>query len=115
MKKRIFTQYIHNEEVEFKFGRYASGELAISMVDPVTGEPIGKVTVSAEPYGCEVIDHNKQIYLKDYGENAGMLKAMRDAGVIKESPTHTRMMGSVVVYICDLTDETINALKEAKV
>lgn len=110
MKKIINTRYIKDEMCEVRFGRYASGELAISLHDSQHGEPVAKVTVSAEPYGCPEIDHDKEIYLKDYSENAGMLTAMRSAGIIS-GITKVYSMASVEVYRCTLTDEAITEMQ----
>lgn len=110
MKKIINTRYIKDELCEIRFGRYPTGELAISLHDSAHGEPIAKVTVSAEPYDCPVIDHDKEIYLKDYSENIGMLEAMRVTGIITKA-THCYPMARVEVYRCTLTEEAITEMQ----
>ena len=109
MNKHIKAKYI-DEDCEVTFGRYASGEIAIQLLCPITGEPWAKVTASCVPYGLPEVDYNKEIYLKDYAENQGMRAAMHDAGLIEAVVSHVAF-GRVTMCKCTLTQEAITELQ----
>lgn len=63
-----------------RFGRYASGEIAIEILDDAA-EPQCVATVSLVPYGAS---HPGEygVWLKGYSENDGVPKALVDAGIV---------------------------------
>ncbi|WP_205679000.1 hypothetical protein [Aquisphaera insulae] len=77
--------------------QYGNGRPALQLIDADDGSPIATATVNLPdvPLG------KNQVAIKDYGENAGMLKALAEAGIVK--PTgQTIPSGYVEVPICEL-------------
>ena len=70
-------------DCELKFSQYANRRVAISLVDAHTGEPVATATVNvpdaACPSGC--------VFIKDWGDNAGVLAALTAAGVVRDAGT----------------------------
>lgn len=60
-------------------GRYGDGRTALSLVDAEDGGPVATVTVAVpgEPLADD------EVVVKDHGENAGLLRALVDAGVVE--------------------------------
>jgi hypothetical protein len=65
---------------EVRFGRYASGELAIAIVND--GEMQARATVCLEGWGVDAASDG-HVWVKTWSENEGMDRALADAGVIE--------------------------------
>jgi hypothetical protein len=76
---------------------YGNGRPALQLVDASDGEPIATATVNLPdlPAGPN------QVFIKDYSENEGMLKALTEAGVVKPTGETVRS-GFVEVPVCEL-------------
>lgn len=64
-----------------KFGRYASGELAIQIMNDLDGTPEAKATVSLVPYGAPE-PGEFGVWLKGWSENEGIPEALAKAGIV---------------------------------
>jgi hypothetical protein len=79
---RIKTAYLDDDAILRK-GRYVDGSTALVLDDAVTGERLAKVTVCMAEYGLTPTNE-RHVFVKDYAENEGMLKALQAAGVLGE-------------------------------
>ena len=79
-------------------GVYANGRKALALVDVVSREPIANATVNLPEHDCG----DDEIFVKDWSENASMVDALLDAGLI-EFPHGAESSGYVVVPRCRLT------------
>lgn len=77
----LHTAYV-NEEAILKKGRYADGSTALVAYSAL-GEVLSKCTVCLDEYGEKPRDA-EHVFIKDYSENEGMLKALQDAGIVGE-------------------------------
>ena len=62
-----------------QFSHYHDDNLRISLVDLVNGSPVATATVNIEG----VILASNEVCIKDYEENEGMLKALKNAGIVE--------------------------------
>ena len=76
---------------------YDNGRLAIRLVDWATNELVATATVNVP----EVHLDNDEVLIKDWGENEGMLQALEDAGICKQTGRIARY-GLVVARACKL-------------
>ena len=83
MRLHIQTAYLDDDAV-LKKGRYADGSTALALYDAETGEMLGKATVCLVDYGHTPRDE-RHVFIKEYAENAGMLKALQAAGIVGPS------------------------------
>lgn len=97
-------------EVLINFFRYQSGELGI-LITSIHNEPFAKATVSAEPYGAPQVDHDAEVWVKDYSENEGVLETLVACGVLQPA-SGEHQLGQATLFKCALTDK---AIAEAKV
>lgn len=80
MRLHIRTAYL-DEDAVLKKGRYADGSTALALFDAETGEMLSKATVCMVDYG-ETPRSEHYVFIKDYGENEGMVNALFAANVI---------------------------------
>lgn len=73
---RIKTKYI-NEEAHVVLGQYANGALAIQLISEI-GEPLSTATVNLP----DRVPAEGNIFIKNYRENEGMAKALKDAQIV---------------------------------
>ena len=64
---------------EMQLNRYTNGNKCISLVDTRDGGPVATATVNIE--GVELPAN--EVMIKDYSENKGMLRALRDSKVVE--------------------------------
>ncbi len=64
-----------------KMDKYTNGRPAISLIDANDGGSVSRATVNLPN---EVVAAN-HVFIKDYSENAGMMQALTDAGVVKDT------------------------------
>lgn len=91
-----------------RFGRYASGEIAIEIHDEAH-EPQCVATVSLVPYG---VPHPGEygVWLKGYSENDGVPKALHDAGIVTLTGRR-HLSGYAEAEHAELTERTRSALE----
>lgn len=77
----VTTKYI-DDEVYFQLGRYQDNSIAIKISLAMTGEPMGVATVCLAQYKEKPAEGN--VFIKDWGENEGMLKGLQDAEIVGE-------------------------------
>ena len=77
--------------------QYENDRPALQLVDAEDGSPIAKATVNLPdtPAGPN------QVFVKDWSENAGILRALTEAGVVKPTGETVRS-GFVDVAVCEL-------------
>jgi hypothetical protein len=78
----IKTAYIDDDAVIRK-GKYGDGSTALVLDDAVTGERLAKITVCMQDYDLKPTNE-RHVFVKDYAENEGMLKALQAAGIVSE-------------------------------
>lgn len=91
-------------DCEVACGHYANGRLAIVLLDRRDGSPVATATVNVVE--LDGILQEDQVFVKDYGENEGMMAALKAADVVE--PT-----GDVVV-IGWVTAKVARVLGEAR-
>ena len=85
------------EELTIHLHKYAIGHNnRLDLVDSM-GMPIITATTNVEHIDLE----ENEVLIKDYGENEGILKAFKKAGIIS-NVTERITQGHVTLYICDL-------------
>jgi len=84
------------EECNVEFGQYVNGRIAIDLICQ-TGERMARATVNDDMPSLA----DDEVAIKDYSENAGMLKALQAAGVVGE-PLRYIASGFVQIPICRL-------------
>lgn len=102
-----------------KYGVYNNGRMAIELFDAFDHEPIAKATVNVPNIQLA----QKEIIIKAYSENEGMLDALEKAGVIKKTGRAVPLgafgvFGDIVEYIpfevnkvtIAVIDQSINGL-----
>jgi hypothetical protein len=77
---RIITAYLNDQVVIYR-GQYVDGSTALVLRDADTGELVAKATVCMEAYGEKPRD-NQHVFIKDYSENVGLLKALQHAAIV---------------------------------
>jgi hypothetical protein len=85
---------------------YGNERRAIELIDAEDGEPIATASVNLP----DEILHENCIFIKDYAENAGMVIALIEAGIILkyvQSVAHTGYV-SIASYL--LTEEAMERL-----
>jgi hypothetical protein len=84
-------------ECRLEFRKYFDGHTAIMLVDANNGGEVAMATVNVP----EVQLKANQILIKDYSENAGMLDALSEAGIVKPTGEFVHF-GFVAIPVCDL-------------
>jgi len=81
----------------FKFGRYKSGRVQMSLVDVEDGMPICSATLNIEELKYE----DPQIIIKDYRENEGLYAVLYTANIV--GPIIKGIdIGFETAYLCEL-------------
>ena len=102
-KKVIF----HGWECRLEFHKYFDGHTAIMLVDANNGEEVAMATVNVP----EVQLKAHHILIKDYSENAGMLEALSEAGIVKPTGEFVHS-GYVAIPVCELLVQPHQELSE---
>lgn len=77
------TEYWHCDAAMLRFGgNYHDGSTALFVVDAVTGEELSKATICMSAIGERPAAGH--VFIKNYGENGGVLEALKKAGVVGE-------------------------------
>ena len=93
------TVMFYGEECTVQRGGYGNGNTALQLW---TDEgPMATATVNLE----DVLPKDKA-YIKDYGENTGMLDALMEAGIV-EAVIGQKQSGFVLIPLCVLNLEGI--------
>lgn len=84
-------KYEYDGEIEFKghkykldFGRYKNDRLAITLIDVETGDDDITVTVNLPDENIDPKNIDQEIAIKDYSENEGILKVLKDAEIVSD-------------------------------
>ena len=85
---------------------YGNGNKAIQLIDAEDGDPVATATVNLVE---EQIDEDL-VFVKDYSENSGMVKALTMAGIIIPQEIHTVQTGYVWVSAYKLTKTALDQL-----
>jgi hypothetical protein len=91
------TKYINAADAQLYVGHYHDGSLALVLKE--AGEVLCKATVCMS--ASDAIPERGHVFVKDWGENEGVLAALQDAGVIGPS-LHTVASGYVEAHHCKL-------------
>ncbi len=86
--------------VEIKAGQYEGGRLALTLFDTEDGIPVAIVTVNVPSVDLE----KDEIIIKDYSENEGVLKFMKDNELAVDTGK-TIPLGSIEFNIAKITDK----------
>ncbi len=97
---QLNARYVH-APADLRKGRYGDGSIALQATSEY-GEPLCKPTVCLIDYGEKPAAGN--VFVRDYGENEGMLKALQDAGIIGTTVREVPY-GFVTAYECPLIGE----------
>jgi hypothetical protein len=84
-------KYKYDGEITFKgrkykldFGRYKNDRLAITLIDVKTGDDDITVTVNLPDENIDPKNIDQEIAIKDYSENEGILKVLKDAEIVSD-------------------------------
>jgi hypothetical protein len=77
--RKVVKVMFQGQEFEVEHRHYPNGRRAIVLVDAVDREQAAVATVNLpdEPLAPD------EVFIKDYSENAGMLRALEGAGVVR--------------------------------
>ena len=84
---------------ETAYASEAGGSKAIYLVDAADGEPVATATVNVEGVSEKLPD--REVLIKDYSENEGMLEALARAGLVEDTGRRVRT-GYVAVPVARL-------------
>lgn len=93
----IRTKYI-NQPALLSLGEYENGATALSLFDPVDGEPLAVATVNLP----HEVPAPGNVFIKNYSENEGMVDTLVRAGVIG-SPIRFLDAGYVTEGVAEAT------------
>lgn len=85
---------------------YLNGSKAIKLIDKDDHSPVATATVNV----VEEKLPEDLIFIKDYSENTGMVKALTMAGIIIPKEIHTVQSGHVWISAYKLTETALNQL-----
>ena len=94
---------------EVQLNHYTNGNKAISLVDTRDGSPVATATVNLE--GVELSAN--EVMIKDYSENKGMLRALRDSKVV-ENIVDVIQSGYVDIPVVTLSKSMMERFKNEK-
>ena len=83
------------EECTIEWQQYAEGGVAMQLW--CEEGPMGKATVCMPGYKLK----DNEVIIKDYAENSGMLKALVEAGVVRDTG-EVAPSGYIVGNVCEL-------------
>ncbi len=99
---RLNTKYVHGAMADVGKARYGDGSIAL-LATGEDGTPLCKPTVCLTDYDEKPADGN--VFVKDYGENEGMLKGLQDAGIIGDAIRSIGYGLGGIAYECPLIRE----------
>jgi hypothetical protein len=87
------------EECEVEFKSYTNGRTAIQLWSFAEGFPesMGTATVNIDSYPLK----DKEVLIKDWAENSGILKALINGGIIRDTGKFVST-GYVQANVCEL-------------
>ena len=94
---------------EMQLSHYTNGNKAISLVDTRDGSAVATATVNIE--GVELSPN--EVMVKDYSENEGMLRALRDSKVV-ENIVDVMQSGYVDIPVVTLSKSMMERFKNEK-
>ena len=91
-------------------GTYYNGDdnKAITLIDSKSKQPIATATINMPDMRLPA----NTVFIKDYSENTGMVKALVEAGIIHDKVMYTLQSTFVNVSAYSLTNKAINKLWE---
>jgi hypothetical protein len=89
---------------KMELGRYPNGNLAISLVDIVSGQPVATATKNI----TGVVLGPGESCIKDYSENEGMVNALRKAGVV-DSVAYAVKINHVEIPVVRFSAEAVES------
>lgn len=99
---KVSTKYVQEDNARLIFGRYQDGSIAMLLDESETGERLFTATVCLASYGEKPSEGN--VFIKDYSENEGVLKALQEASVVGPV-VRSVPAGFATVYECKLLVE----------
>ena len=94
---------------EMQLSHYTNGNKAISLVDTRDGSAVATATVNVD--GVELSPN--EVMIKDYSENKGMLRALRDSKVV-ENIVDVIQSGYVDIPVVTLSKSMMERFKNEK-
>ena len=93
-----------NEKLTVVKKKYLNGQHCLELFDEM-GMPFMKATAAiedfkAEPY-LQFLNNENTVFIKNYSENQGILDALVDAGIVKDTGL-TMSSGFTKLNICEL-------------
>lgn len=73
------TKYSSGDTVVLRKGRYGDESTALQVFSEI-GEPLCTPTICLQGYGEKPLPGN--VFIKDYSENEGVLKALQNTGIV---------------------------------
>lgn len=102
--KVAFKNWLGSWTCRLTFHTYANnGRLCLRLQDWETGEPIAAATINLPDVKLE----GREIAIKDYSENQGMVEALISAGVIARPHAEVQIGGGLFARIAMLADDII--------
>lgn len=108
--KDFKTAHLHSTDVLIRPARYQDTKnLALEIFDSETGEPLCTATInppdSNDKTGRKSLKLGPgQIAVKNYGENEGMVEALKAAGIIEGKPVRLVSSGYISIPVYNLTE-----------
>ena len=103
MKAKFFTW-----DCDVNFKLYENLRLAILLTDPKDDSPIATASINLPD---EELDEDA-VFVKEYSENAGMVKTLQDANVITNEIVKTANSGFVTIDAYRMSEETKKQFQE---
>jgi hypothetical protein len=94
-------------DCELRFQAYGNGRQGIVLVDARDGQDVAVATVNVPG----ALLGEKQVLIKDYSENEGMLQALERAGIVKATGQTVRS-GFATIPVCDLLVEPVSKVRD---
>lgn len=82
-------------------GKYSNGRPSLSLLDAEDGQLIAVASINVP----EIPLKPRELVIKDYSENQGMLAALLAAGLIEPPHRHIKLSPFVTAPICNLNME----------
>ena len=104
------TVKFSNWTCDVAYAIYENGRLAIQLMDAEDHSPVATATVNLPDVDLD----GDEVAIKDYSENAGMLDALIEAGVVSKPRRYEATCaaftssGFVTVPICQWLDKPLN-------
>jgi len=81
--------------------QYSNGRHSLQLFDCDSGHPVGRATVNIPEYPLG----EREVIIKDYAENEGMLEALVGSGIV-ETSGQLVMVGFAAGHVCRLSNRS---------